>query len=129
MLEGFEMKKNILLSIVIVLYLFCQPLLAIRIQFTNNPLKASDAPGNMQINISNNAVVMRRVEIKIFDLNRRLVILHTLVPNSPTASWIWDGKNKSGRYVNSGIYILHIKVETANGFEEEKYRIGFIKDI
>ncbi|MFH1958668.1 MAG: hypothetical protein ABIJ15_09385 [bacterium] len=70
---------------------------------------------------------VRNVKIGIFTL-----IGHKIYERSYTSSELgdikWDGKNKDGAYVASGIYILKAEINYTSGDSETKTRkIGFIR--
>jgi len=79
------------------------------------------------------------IMIKIFTLTGELVYSKTYPKGSgsvtagiaagPREVIIWNGKNKDGRYVADGGYILQIKAIPSTGEEEVKYvKILVIKD-
>jgi len=94
---------------------------AVSVNFQNNPLRH----GAVMTVTANGVGEGIRVEYRIFDLNRRLVRygVRTTRPHQFT----WDGRSKSGKKVNSGVYILHVKVDAGSGAGKGTYRIAFIQ--
>lgn len=114
-----NMKRTCKIAIATLLMMLSVTCFGVQVSFTNNPLRVGST---MQIRVyapTSNS----KISIKIFDLNRRTVLSETHTPgvvgdyNIP-----WNGTVK-GKYVNSGVYILHVEV----GSDKGKYRIAFIR--
>lgn len=72
-----------------------------------------------------------RYECHIFDLNGRLVISFSTPAQAgkPVPVATWDGRNKSGMRVYSGVYIVHVTAEniTVNKEDKMKFRLGVLQ--
>ena len=110
--------------VLIILFLMAGTISAFTINFNNsNPLiRPYGGAQVMRITIAGTSITS--YEMKIFDLNRRLVCN---LPKTAALECQWNGKNTSGKDVYTGLYILHIKV-VDNGKEEmNKYRIAILR--
>ncbi len=61
------------------------------------------------------------INIKIFSENGKLEknLVDNYIMNSGENSFLWDGRNDQGRYVNSGIYICYLKASQKESKKEK----------
>lgn len=104
------------------------------------PFSPFEGSGTLSLEYSLRYTKESEVNIKIFTLTGELVYSKVYPVGSGDATAgislgtrtvedVWDGKNKDGRYVADGGYILQFKATPVTGGEEVKYvKILVIKD-
>lgn len=102
---------------------------SLRIQLNPNPYKISS--GTLSIGVDNPWGGNVRYECRIFDMSGRLVLSMSSPNVSDPTYWFpaWDGQNKSGMRVYSGVYIVHVTAEstTLNKEDKMKMRLGVLQ--
>ena len=58
------------------------------------------------------------VKVSIYDINGDLII--TKIKSSSNSNILWNGRNKSGRVVKPGLYILKVEVEKDSKANDKK---------
>lgn len=118
----------------ICLTVFLMPIygVSLHIETTANPFKSSP-PNTVIIRASHQWDLSHQVryECHIFDLTGRLVTSFSTpaVAGRPIDVATWDGRNKSGMRVYSGVYIVHVTAEntTVNKEDKMKFRLGVLQ--
>lgn len=80
-------------------------------------LSASPNPFSGELNLSFESSSKGLTEISIFDLKGRLIRTeHGITTNQGTNSWLWDGKDSSGRKLDNGVYLIKLSSGDQQGF-------------
>ncbi len=97
------MKKIILILLLSILFISCD--------FSTEPSSSDRIIFQFHVNTDNINVTIQNI------LGDKIIKLEA-IPNEYPFTYIWDGKNENGEYVEDGFYIAYIVI--ASDYEETK---------